>query len=671
MKKRMRNILARIENWIQKLPGSVEKRADRVILIPIIIYAVFFSGYTCYMHYTFKTYAWDLGIVTQSMWTTLNSGKILYSTLEVAYGNPSGNLLGVHFSPILFLILPVYAIFQSPETLLIFQSFILAIAALPLYWIARDKLGNKLYALAFASAYLLNPALHGVNTYDFHVEIFTPLFILFAFYYLEKGKWVKALPFIILELTTIEFAPIIVFSLGLYLFLKKILDNRTTKQRKTTFPKKLLGPAALMVGSMLCLYLALGVISVVNPLKAGGTYGNWSYWGRNVSEVLSNVLRNPTQTLTILFTPIDKPYFLILLFSSTLFLPLIAPLELLTALPWLILALLTDYPPYYQPYYQYSALVIGQLFIAGVYGFHRIVSTRGRLNDESDIQKRIVTLMVVLNVLIFVTVSPVGISAFTTRSIRPYAISTTADLEHIDSLYNVLSLVPSNASIATEWDIFPHVCQRLNSYFLKWPLDYNADYILVDAKSPTFTMGIMGPTPDQITISLLKNNEYGMFASEDGVLLLRRGYSGPLEYYSPQVNVFNSGQLILGAGKIEWDYASSSGRVITSDPANSFGVIWFGPYAYFVQGNYLATFKLRTANETCQVLLEVSAQQGSLSVAARVVNGTEFKQANAWQEFSVSFKVVHLPEKLEFKGIGISNDTKVSLDYIRVEQIGP
>lgn len=190
--------------------------------MPIAAYTLFFSAYTCYMHYTFKTYAWDLGIITQSLWTTINSGKILYSTLEVPYGNPSGNFLGVHFSPILFLILPIYALYQSPETLLIFQSFILALAALPLCWIARDKIGKKLYALAFATAYLLNPALHGVNTFDFHLEIFTPLFILLAFYYIEKNQWIKAVLFLILELITIEFAPLIVFSLGLYFFLKKI-----------------------------------------------------------------------------------------------------------------------------------------------------------------------------------------------------------------------------------------------------------------------------------------------------------------------------------------------------------------------------------------------------------------------------------------------------------------
>jgi hypothetical protein len=183
-------------------------------------------------------------------------------------------------------------------------------------------------------------------------------------------------------------------------------------------------------------------------------------------------------------------------------------------------------------------------------------------------------------------------------------------------------------------------------------------------------MGIEGPTPDQITINVLKDHEYGIFASEDGVLLLKLGYAGPLVSYSPQTDVFDYEQLISASGKEEWDYTSASTKIITSDAANSVGMIWFGSYAYFVPGNYSAVFALRTTNETCELLLDIATQQGTLSIADRVVNGTEFKQINAWQEFSVNFEV-DLPTRLEFRGIGISNNTEVSLDYVRVEQIGP
>ena len=620
------------------------------------------------MHYTFRTYAWDLGIIAQSLWTTLNSGKMLYSTLEVPYGNPSGNFLGVHFSPILLLILPIYALFQSPETLLVLQSFILAIAALPLYWLARDKLQNKLFALAFAIVYLLNPVLHGVNTFDFHLEIFTPAFILFAFYYLDKGKWLKAVPFIILELTTLEFAPLIILSLGFYFLLKKFKENLSKQETRLKIVKKLTPPIILMAASVFSFYLSLHVIETINPLKTGGPPGVWSLWGSNVFEVATNIILNPFEAITIMITPLEKPYFILLLFASALFLPLFAPIELIMPLPWLIAALLSDYPPYYQPYFQYSAFVIGQISIAAVYGYRNLFPPHGGKKLD-NIQEKVILALVTSSILLLAIISPVGIPAFTKRTLRPYSISTAFELDHVEKLHNVIDIIPANASIATIWDIFPHVSQRLHAYFLKWPMDYPVEYILVDLKSPTYTLGIYGPKPNEIVNTIFEHKEYGVLASMDGILLLQKGYNGPPLYYGPQKGVFNYNQLKPSMGKISWDYTSSSEKVISSEPGNSVGVIWFGPYTYFAPGCYMATFRIKTANEKCRLLFDIVSNQGSNEIALRNIYGDDFKQINSWQDFSLYFEIDKLAE-LEFRGMCFSKNTKVFVDDVRVEQLG-
>lgn len=655
-----RRIISRLFQW-------AEKNGDRLVFVPIIVYTIIFSVYTCYMNYVFKTFAWDLGIFVQSLWTTLHSGKIMFSTLEVPYGNPSGIFFGVHFSPILFLVLPVYAIFQTPETLLVFQSFILALAALPLYWIARDKLDKRLYGLAFAVGYLLNPALSGVNTFDFHVEIFTPLFLLFAFYYLDKGKWLKAIPFIALELTTIEFAPILVFFLGFYFFLRKILEQQSKRTQVTNFLKKLIAPLTIMVVSVFCLFLAFYVISAVNPLKTGGPAGAWKYWGTNISEVATNIVRNPANALIILATPLDKPYFLIFLLGSTVLLPLFALPELFLWMPWLIAAFLTDYQPYYQPYYQYSALFLGQLFIAAVFGFSKLFHSEEKRSGKNGTRRKIIAAILVVNACLFLAMGPGGIPAFTNRGIKPYSISTSQDPNHIAELYKLLSFIPANASVATLQNIFPHVCQRLNAYILKWPLDYEVDYILVDVESSTYTWSIYGPKPSDIVITLLNSSQYGVLAISNGVMLFKRGYTGPLQYFTPQRETFNSDELNLASGIIAWDYSSDSTRTISTNPNNSIGFIWFGPYQYFVPGNYSATFKMKTATENCQLQLDVAANLGSTVIAAQTLNGTMFHKLNAWQNFTIHFKLA-VPESLEFRGYCFTNNTQVELDFIRVEQ---
>jgi uncharacterized membrane protein len=659
---------------VKSLLTRIEKNADKLILVPIVIYTIFFSAYTCYLHYTFRTYAWDLGIISQSLWTTLNTDKMLYSTLEVFYGNPSGNFLGVHFSPILLIILPIYYLFQSPETLLIFQSFILAIAVLPLYWIARDKLQNKLFALAFATAYLLNPALHGVNTFDFHLEIFTPVFILFAFYYIDKAKWLKAIPFIILELTTLEFAPLLILSLGFYFFIKRLRQGFSKQQSKLKTTKKLVPCIMLMLLAIFSFYLSLYVIETINPLKTGGAPGRWDYWGSNVFEVATNVIRNPIEAITVIITPLEKIYFVIFLCAAALFLPVFAPLELIMWIPWVIFALLTDYIPYYQPYYQYSAFVIGQIFIAGIYGFKTLYSshTRSKIGNR---EKKVVLGLVVSNLLLLATISPIGIPVFTERTPRPYSISTAFDSDHVEQLHRAINLLPANASVATLWDTFPHVCQRsdayfLDLYFLEMPEGYPAEYILIDMKSPTLEMRIYGITPIQVILTLLENKEYGIIASLDGVMLLKRDYQGPIEYYEPQKDTFNYKKLVPSHGKITWNYTGTFHKVISGDLQDSIGITWFGPYQYFTPGTYEAIFRIKTMNETCNLVLDIVTEKGTKVVALRSIYGDDFEQTDNWKDFSLNFEI-DKPAELEFRGKCFENNTQIVLDCITVKPLQP
>lgn len=438
----------------------------------------------------------------------------------------------------------------------------------------------------------------------------------------------------------------------------------------TVKAKKLAAPIALMIVSLFCFYFALYAIAAVNPLKTGGTYRVWDYWGSNVFEVIQNVIRNPNEVLIVLLTPIEKPYFLFFLFSCTLFLPLFAPLELMIIVPWLFTAFLTDYQPYYQPYYQYTAFILGQLFIAAIYGFKKLFPYNSNTNNKEKIQKKIITAMLVVNVLILFAISPVGIPAFTSRSIRPYAITSLIDSNHIAELHKVLKLIPSNASIATIHEIFPHVCQRLHAYILKWPLDYDVEYILIDVKSPTFTWAIQGPTPDQITINLMKEKSYGVVASSDGIMLLKKDYNGTLQYYTPQRDIFDYQTLIPLIGEIKWDYTSTSKKIIINNPEYSPGYIWYGPYKYFAPGTYNATFKIKTSNENSQILLDIVTNHGDTIIAQRIINGTEFHLRNTWQEFTLSFKIDEITQ-LELRGKCLSTNTQVAIDYVKVEQENP
>ena len=74
--------------------------------------------------------------------------------------------------------------------LLILQSLILASAAWPVYRLASQALRSDWLGLVFALAYLLYPALHAANLYDFHeIAIAAPL-LAWAWYFARQGQWI-------------------------------------------------------------------------------------------------------------------------------------------------------------------------------------------------------------------------------------------------------------------------------------------------------------------------------------------------------------------------------------------------------------------------------------------------------------------------------------------------
>jgi len=116
---------------------------DLAVLACIAAYSLILSWFTLSKHYSFSTYAWDLGIFDQALWTTVNLNRTFYYTCELHLVE-SGSFFGVHFSPVLFLLVPFYYLRQSAETLLVAQSIILGASAYPVYLLSGLELRGLL-----------------------------------------------------------------------------------------------------------------------------------------------------------------------------------------------------------------------------------------------------------------------------------------------------------------------------------------------------------------------------------------------------------------------------------------------------------------------------------------------------------------------------------------------
>jgi len=155
------------------LAASRTRWAWLALGVVMAAYAVGLSWLALVQHWGLATATYDLGIYDNIFWQSIH-GKPLGSSFV-----KSGSHVAAHVDPLLVILSPLYLLYPRAEFLLVFQSIWLALGAIPLFWLARRFLGSPWLALAFACIYLLYPALHGANLYDFHsLTLAAPLLIL-------------------------------------------------------------------------------------------------------------------------------------------------------------------------------------------------------------------------------------------------------------------------------------------------------------------------------------------------------------------------------------------------------------------------------------------------------------------------------------------------------------
>ena len=162
-------------------PGRTKLHVAILLGVLIASYAVFVGLATVRQHELLETRAYDLGIMENVLWHT-SEGRFFASSLE------GRNHLGVHTSFIYLLLAPVYLLMPRPETLLAAQALLIALAAWPLFLLARKLLRSDWAGLLVAALYLFQPAIQGASFYDFHELAFAPLLFFTALYALLSDR---------------------------------------------------------------------------------------------------------------------------------------------------------------------------------------------------------------------------------------------------------------------------------------------------------------------------------------------------------------------------------------------------------------------------------------------------------------------------------------------------
>jgi uncharacterized membrane protein len=664
-----------LEEWL----GHRVLRVDRSLLLlglGILAYTVSFSFFTIVKHYEFGTRAWDLGIFNQSYWTTLHEGKLFYSTVELLI-NPSGSFFATHFSPILFLVLPAYAVYPAPQSLLVTQSFILALGAVPLYKLAVRVTKYRIFALSLANIYLLYPPLQGINWFDFHAQSFLPLFFLSAFYFFEKRSWKPYFLFVILSLMCEEHAAVTVVSIGLFAILqhrKHLLAAVKTRN----FKDSLLMVSLLTMASGILWYtltiLVRNVFFSVNPafLSTFKAASNWRILGvEDPTMIPLYILQYPSKAMAALGYDIHlKVSYLLALFAPLAFTSFHRMKYLLPTVPWFVYSFFSNYQPYYLISFQYSAYVVAFIFIAATYAIGYEVTDLRR-------SKKRVTTALMFGVMAFLLVSPLSLTVailLPDYGVRP--ISGRDELIH-----QLLTYVPSNASIMADSTLFPHVSSRSNAYVVPsiqpiWTGHISEcknftnsvlgeiDYVIVDTKAEPFASSIV--------FSLIKDHAYGVLASADGAILFKRNYSGKTIMLSPYYVRYDYNRLSLFAGElIQFPNSSSS---LVAHFNETFGhslMFWYGPSDPLPSGNYNIIMRLRVNGSGELFRVDLCTDGWQQVLFSKNFSSTDFVQQPDWINQTLPLSVTQPLPDFELRTIYGSGKADIYLDYIEVKQISP
>ena len=194
------------------------------------------------------------------------------------------------------LLVPVYKLRSSPETLLFLQSLFATLAAVPLYRLARAHHLDRKTSLLLAALFLLQPGYFGGQLKDFHEIKLLPFFFLSFVYFFERNEDserffdVPTTVFLILTLSVKEDAAIYVIAYAL-----------TALFRSASARKKAI--AVILIAGL----VFIGITGFILGDESDFTYRYRSLlpaWeSGSIGDLAKVLITSPFAILTRVFTP--------------------------------------------------------------------------------------------------------------------------------------------------------------------------------------------------------------------------------------------------------------------------------------------------------------------------------------------------------------------------------
>ena len=443
------------QGWI-RLPRPMGRRGAAAAVAAAALGFLLFAGAQGVLRYrNFHSPNFDFGIFC-NLFYHLRESRVPLTTCE--RDMPLSHF-AVHISPVLYLLWPVYALFPRPETLQLAQAVVLAGAAVPAYFLARQYAHSRAAASVFAFLAVLHPAVGNGANYDFHENCFLLPFLLWAFYFAEKRQYVPFGLFCLLTLSVKEDAAVYVVFLALYLMIgrKRFLAG---------------GVTAALAAIWFC--VSLWLLTVYGKGVMTNRYANLIAEGGGLWEAAENVLTDPVYALTQIFADkngpaLQKAAYVLQMLSPLAFLPLCCkkPARFLLLGPMVLVNLMTVYPYQFQIGFQYS-------FGSAAFLIYLAVMNAADVKKRSALKGALCAALC-LSVLCFAATTCKTAVSLTEEAFR--------NREQYAAMETALAEIPENASVACSTCLLPHLANRdriFEVYYHTPAPGERLDYVIVD-----------------------------------------------------------------------------------------------------------------------------------------------------------------------------------------------
>jgi uncharacterized membrane protein len=465
-------------------------RARPLLWTAIAAFATAFAALSVLRHDAFETGRFDLGNMVQAVWSTAHGHVLQVTNLQ----GVQVSRLAAHVDPILVVFAPLWWIWPSPSLLLTAQAVVVALGALPLYWLARKHTGSDRVALGFSLAYLLYPATDWMTLNEFHpVALACPL-LLFAIWYLDEDQLLPFTAFAALAALTREEIPLVIAGLGVWY----AISHR----------RWLAGGTIAAVGIAATAVATQVVIPHFNHGSSSSFYRRYDAVGGSAAGIVRKAFTDPGRLLSVAFDHRGVHYLLDLLLPIA-GLALLAPLLLVALVPELALNLLSSVDAQSSIHYHYVAGEIPVLFAAAAMG-------AGRLGRWAGVAATVVVLAAIVGNY---RLGPIPVWRFLPggQTLQTKSAQVT---RHDRIAARELKLIPAEARVTATNALGAHLSER--EWIFSFPYLRGASWVIVDERKPS-----LGDHNDkrgglERIRRLRHDRRFRLVHAADGVLVFRR-----------------------------------------------------------------------------------------------------------------------------------------------------